>query len=290
MARMLRLAAILCAGLLAVSCTLTKLVYSNAAFAYSNATPVLTWLVDDYVDLSGAQRDFVRERLTRAFAWHRADELPEYRRFLEKVLRQADDNITVDEARADYRELRARYARLLDRVLPDVADFLIQLDPDQAVQMERKFAEDNKKAVKEATRGSPAERFERRLKRTYDNLEEFTGTLNDSQRELVARHMSSMEDNYQERLADRRYRQAETLALVRNKPSRDEAVAVLRRILVQPETWRSAEYMAKLQAREEKLFEMVAGLSATLNAEQRAHFQRRVRGFMNDISGLTAQG
>jgi hypothetical protein len=59
---------------------------------------------------------------------------------------------------------------------------------------------------------------------------------------------------------------------------------------VQPETWRSAEYMAKLQAREEKLFEMVAGLSATLNAEQRAHFQRRVRGFMNDISGLTAQG
>jgi hypothetical protein len=196
----------------------------------------------------------------------------------------------VDEARADYRELRARYARLLDRVLPDVADFLIQLDPDQAVQMERKFAEDNKKAVKEATRGSPAERFERRLKRTYDNLEEFTGTLNDSQRELVARHMSSMEDNYQERLADRRYRQAETLALVRNKPSRDEAVAVLRRILVQPETWRSAEYMAKLQAREEKLFEMVAGLSATLNAEQRAHFQRRVRGFMNDISGLTAQG
>lgn len=286
--RALRLAAIACAGLLVVSCTLTKLAYSNAAFAYSNATPVLTWLVDDYVDLSGAQRDFVRERLTRAFSWHRADELPEYRRFLEKVLRQAEDNITVDEARTDYRELRARYTRLLERVLPDMADFLVQLDPDQAVQMERKFADDNKKTLKDATRGSPAERLERRLKRTCDHLEEFLGTLNDAQREIVARHMGSMEDSYQERLADRRYRQAELLSLVRNKLSRDETIESLRRVLVQPETWRSAEYMTKLRAREEKLFELVAMLSATLTAEQRAHFQKRVRGFMNDISGLTA--
>lgn len=286
--RALRLSAIVLAGLLAASCTLTRLAYSNAAFAYSNATPVLTWLVDDYVDLSSTQRDFVRERLTRAFAWHRADELPEYRRFLEKVLRQAEDNITVDEARADYRELRARYARLLERVLPDVADFLIQLDPDQAVAMERKFAEDNKKTVTESTRGSPAQRLERRVKRSYDHLEEFTGTLNDAQRGMVARHVGSMEDTVEDRLADRRYRQAETVSLVRKKLSREETVVVLRRLLVQPETWRSPEYMAKLRAREEKLFELVAMLSVTLTAEQRAHFQKRVRGLMSDISGLTA--
>ena len=288
MRRALRLAALALAALLAASCSLTKLAYMNAAFAYSNATPVLTWMVSDYVDLSGPQREFVRERLARAFAWHRADELPEYNRFLESALRQVEDNLSVEEVRADYRELRVRYYRLLERVLPDLADFILQLDSEQAAQMERKFAEDNRKMVSEATRGPAAARFERRVKRVLDHLEEFVGPLDAAQRELVARHMGSMEDAYEERVADRRYRQSELVALVRARPARAEAVAVLRRLLVQPETWRSPEYLKKLKAREEKLFGMLAALSATLSAEQRAYLQKRVRGFMRDISELAA--
>jgi len=287
-ARALALAAIACAGLLASSCSLTRLAYSNAAFAYSNLTPVLTWLVADYVDLTDAQREFVRKRLKKAFAWHRADELPGYRRFLETVLRQVEDHISVDEARADYRDLRGRYTRLLERVLPDIADFLVQLDSGQALQMERKFAEDNRKIVKESTRGTAAEHFERRVKRYLENIEEFTGPLDEAQRDLVARQVSRVEDPVEERLADRRYRQAATVALVRAKPPRDEAVAVLRRLLIQPETWRSPEYTAKLHAREEKLFGLVSALSLTFTVEQRGFFQKRVRGFMSDIAELTA--
>jgi hypothetical protein len=286
--RALACAAIACAGLLAASCSLTRLVYDNAALAYSNATPVLTWLVADYVDLTDAQREFVRKRLKTAFAWHRADELPGYRRFLETVLRQADDHITVDEARADYRDLRERYARLLERVLPDIADFLAQLDSEQALYMERRFAEDNRKILDESTRGTEAERMARRVKRFLEHISEFTGPLDAAQREIVARQVTTVADPVEERLADRRYRQAAVLALVRGKPSREEAVAVLRRLLVHPESWRSAEYVAKLHAREEKLFVMVSELSATLSAGQRAFFQKRVRGFMSDIAELTA--
>jgi len=286
--RALGLAALAAAALLAASCTLTRLAYSNAAFAYSNATPVLTWLVADYVELTEPQRVFVRERLARAFAWHRADELPEYRRFLETVLRQAQDGITAEEARADYRDLRARYARLLERVLPDLADFLRQLDPEQAAQMERRFAEDNRKMASESTRGTPAERLERRVKRYRGHIEEFVGSLDDAQREIVARWVATIEDPFEERLADRRYRQQETVALVRTRPPRAEAIAALRRLLAQPESWRSAQYTAKIHAREEKLFAMVAALSATLTPEQRAYFEKRVRGFMSDISDLTA--
>ena len=286
--RALGLAALAAAALLAASCTLTRLAYSNAAFAYSNATPVLTWLVADYVELTEPQRVFVRERLARAFAWHRADELPEYRRFLETVLRQAQDGITAEEARADYRDLRARYARLLERVLPDLADFLRQLDPEQAAQMERRFAEDNRKMASESTRGTPAERLERRVKRYRGHIEEFVGSLDDAQREIVARWVATIEDPFEERLADRRYRQQETVALVRTRPPRAEAIAALRRLLAQPESWRSAQYTAKIHAREEKLFAMVAALYATLTPEQRAYFEKRVRGFMSDISDLTA--
>jgi hypothetical protein len=36
--------------------TLTRLAYNNAALAYGNLAPMLTWMVDDYVDLDGAAR------------------------------------------------------------------------------------------------------------------------------------------------------------------------------------------------------------------------------------------
>jgi hypothetical protein len=43
-----------------------------------------------------------------------------------------------------------------------------------------------------------------------------------------------------------------------------------------------------MRSRDERLFEMIAALSATLSPEQRAHFQKRMRGFMRDITELTA--
>ena len=260
----------------------------NAGLAYSNATPVLTWMVSDYVDLSGAQRDFVRDRLSRAFAWHRADELPEVRGLLERVLRDSEDGITADEARAAFRSLRERYDRLVERVLPDVADLLLQLDAGQAAQMERAFAEDNRKMMKEAARGAPGERFERRVKRSLEHFEEFTGPLGEAQAGLVAKHLAAMEDTFEERLADRRYRQAQAVAIARARPARDDAIAALRRLLVDTDTWRAVEYRKKLASREEKLVQLVAALSATLSPQQRSHFDKRVRGFMRDITELTA--
>ena len=97
-----RFAAFLLAILASAGCSssaFTTLAYNNAALAYSNLGPMLTWMVDDYVDMSGQQKGWVRERLTRAMAWHRAEELPEYRRFFEWVIEKSDDGISADEAR-----------------------------------------------------------------------------------------------------------------------------------------------------------------------------------------------
>lgn len=288
MARAARLVVLLAAAALTASCSLTRLAYSNVAFAYSNAAPALAWMVGDYVEMSDGQKGFVRDRLLRAFAWHRTRELPEYRRFFERVALQAQDGFTVDEVRAAHHELRGYYHRTLERLLPDLADFLLQLDPEQLAQLERKLDKDNAKIVRESVEGTPAERGARRVKRYLENIGEFTGSLSEEQRKLVAAHASAAADFTDERLADRRYRQAEVLALMRAGPTRERTIAELRRLLIETESWRSADYLEKLRARDEKLFEMVAALSATLDQEQRAHLQKRLHGFVRDIAELTA--
>src|SRR5262249_58599068 len=108
--------ALAAAALLAAACSFTRLAYMSTSLAYENATPVLAWMAGDYVDMSGGQRDWVRERLTRAMAWHRAQELPEYRRFLEDMLARVDDGISADDARFVHTTVRAYYHRALDHI------------------------------------------------------------------------------------------------------------------------------------------------------------------------------
>jgi hypothetical protein len=282
------LAALAVAALLAASCSLTKLAYSNAPFAYATAMPMLAWIAGDYVDLSGEQKDSLRNRLKNAFAWHRAQELPEYRRFLESIAEKSAGGFSADDARGAYRDLRAYYQRTVERVIPDIADLLLQLDAEQVSQLERKFAADNAKLVRESLKGSPEERRENRAARLMGHIEEFTGTLSESQRDLVRERLALGEDLTAERLADRRYRQGETLALIRARVSRERMVAELTRLLLQTEEWRRPAYQEKLRERDERMFEMIAALSATLTDEQRENLRDRLRGFIRDISELIA--
>jgi hypothetical protein len=287
--RRLRSIAVLAAVVLvAAACTLTQLAYSNIGLAYNNAPPMLSWMVADYVDMSDQQKEFVRERFSRAFAWHRHEQLPEYRRFLEKVLAQAEDNISVEEAAIDHRELRAYYHRAVERLIPDMADFLLGLDSLQAKQMEKRFAKDNRKMVAETSEQKGDERLEKRVERFTTHLEQFIGNLSDEQRRMVVAYISAQPERVEERLADRRYRQEAILAIVKNKPPKDEAAAQLRNVFIATESWRDPGYQQKLRQRDQALFELISRLSASLTPDQRAAFQKRVRGFMRDITEMSA--
>lgn len=282
------LLAIAAAALLAAACTFTKLAYMNAALAYTSARPVLAWMVADYVDMTDPQKAWVNDRISRAMAWHRARELPEYERFIEWAAVASRDGISVDEAREAHARLRDAYYRLLDHVLPDMADFLAQLTPAQTAKVERKFDDDNHKLVRDSVKGTPEERRDERVKRYLEHIEAWTGTLSREQRALVARHVSDLSDMVDERLGDRRYRQSRVLELARTHPPRDEVIAELRRILIDTDSWRRPEFAQKLRERDERMFAMISELSTTLDSSQKAHIQKRARGVMHDIDGLTA--
>lgn len=288
MTRAFRYLILAAASLIVAACSFTRLAYMNASLAYANATPVLTWMVGDYVDMSADQRGWVRERLEKAMAWHREQELPGYRRLLEDIVARMEGPFGPDEARAVHGEVRACYHRALERIIPDLADFLLQLDGEQVAQMERKFADDNRKFVKESVKGTPQDRRKRDAKKYVDNIEEFTGELSDAQRDLVFTRVAEFGEYPELQLAERRYRQYEVLALARAKPPRERMIDELRRLLVKPETWRRPEYLAKVRGRDQRLFEMMAELSTTLTAEQRGYASERLRGFIRDISYLTA--
>ena len=287
-ARRFHVLLILAAGLLLSACaTITKMAYSNAAFAYSNLAPMATWMVDEYTDMSGGQKDWVRQRLGRVMQWHRAHELPEYRRFLEHVLQEAREPFTPQEIGAAYADLRNHYHRMVEHLLPDAAEFLLQLDADQVAQMEKKFEDDNRKFVRESLKGTPADRVKRRAEKLANHMESWLGEVSGEQRALIEDRLARMDDFVEERLADRRFRQKETLALIRAKGTKEQMVAGLHRLLVDTESWRRPEFAKQMRQRDEQMFQLLASLSATLTPQQRAHLQERIRRYLGDISRLT---
>ena len=289
-ARSARNVLLLLAGLLLTACgALTQMAYSNAAFAYNQLPPMLTWMIDGYVDMSGEQKEWMRDRVARIMNWHRSHELPEYRRFLEHVLAETSEPFTVAEISQAYRDLRKHYRATVEQVLPDAADFLLRLDTAQVAQMEEKFNDDNKKFVKESLKGTPDQRRARRVKQFIGHLDGWLGSVSDAQKEIVERHYAEIPDLVEERLADRKVRHSETLALIRAKPSREQMVAGLHRLIIDSDSWRRPEYVKKLADRDQHFFELLSKVSATLSAEQRAHLQGRIRSYMKDIGRLTAE-
>lgn len=264
---------------LAACSSLTRVAYSNAPFAG-------TWVVDDWFDLHDGQRDWVKARLGRYMAWHRESELPAYERLLQDTAASAAARLAEEDIRRVYGEMRVLYQRAMRRAIPDMADFLLQVHPEQVEFLERRFREDNEKAIKEGVRGTPAERREARVKRYVERIDDWTGRLSAAQRDLVAARVAAMEDLADEWMDDRRSRQSETLRLVRARPSREGMVAGLTRIIIETDAWRRPEYVAKLKASDEQVIAMLAALDATLTAEQRAKLHRKLRGYAADVAYL----
>jgi hypothetical protein len=153
-------------ALLASACVVVLGACSQATrIAYSNATTLAVWYVDDWFDLREGQRDWLKDRFARYIAWHRASELPAYEKLLIDAAGQAGNGVTEEGARRVYTEVRRLYVRAIEQALPDMADFLLKMQPEQAAHLEKKYAEDNAKAAKQVAKKSGVERQELRAKR-----------------------------------------------------------------------------------------------------------------------------
>ena len=270
------------------SAMMTRLAYDNAALAYSNFGSAITWTADDYVDLTDTQEAWVKERAARAMSWHRAEELPRYRRFLEEQLAKSAAPFTPEDVATQQAAVRASYYRALEQIIPDMAEFFATMDAAQVAQMEKRFAEENAKFVKESIRGTPEERRERREKRFANHLEAWVGSLTGEQHDRVDACYRELRDLSEEFLGERRFRQTEMLALARNKPPRAEIEAQLKRLLVDVDSWRRPELKQALRERDARYHALLSELSGTMTAKQRAALQSRIRGLVRDIANLTA--
>jgi hypothetical protein len=263
-------------------------------FTYDHGDTLLYWWLNAYLDLDSDQSDWVKKDIDNLFQWHRSTQLHDYAGLLSKMQRQlADGNVTQDELLGDYRDIKARTELLAFKALPQLADLAMSIKPDQAAQMEKKFAKNNDEFRKKFMSGSVDDQQKARYKKAMEQLELWFGSFSrDQEAQLRKASDARPLDNdvwYQERVL----RQKKIVALLRrihqDKLNKEQTMSAIHDLL--------RDFFDRMEAPERKAFfdayvdnssKFIVTAVRLTTPEQKAHAQKRMQGWIADFNALAA--
>lgn len=112
--------------------------------------------------------------------------LPQYARFAGEAGKRMLRGIKREDLDWGYDVFRAQVREALGAAAAEAAPLLDRLSPEQIAPLERRLADENRKFAREQLQGTVEERRKRRLKRSLERLEEWFGSLSETQREHAA--------------------------------------------------------------------------------------------------------
>ena len=252
---------------------------------YNNLNWLTRWRLDSYLDLTSEQDRWLNVQLAEHITWHRKEELPQYVDFLRDIQTKARDGLTQGEWREGLEKVELGWKRTLDRLRPDAAKLLADLDSKQVEELRSVFQEENED-IAERLAEPVAEREEKRRKRRQESLEEWFGDWSLEQLqalESIWQKSRPEVDETKSRLERRERSQAEFFNFLNQQPNEEQAEQWLigwQRQLQgndQQNDWRS-RYEARILA-----------IDQILTAPQREHALAKLEKYIVEIEKLIAE-
>ncbi|MDD1509725.1 DUF6279 family lipoprotein [Pseudomonas sp. CNPSo 3701] len=171
---------------------------SKTGMAYRNLDWVISWRVNQYLDLDSQQKAWFKPRLQEHLVWHCSTELPRYVDWLqrtEQLVRMPEPSAR--QLEAQMLEAEQAFNAIVQQTTPTTVALLADLRPEQVdrlyARMEKDNREDRQKFLEPPLETQIRERAERLEKR----LKPWFGSLNEAQRARVAQWASERRDQNQ---------------------------------------------------------------------------------------------
>ena len=260
---------------------------SGLRLGYNQAEWLADWAVSGYVDLDARQREVFAQRFRQLHAWHRADQLPGYGTLLRETRARVEAGLTARDMLWITDRVRAAAQVAAERAAEDVAEVLASLTPAQLAELERGFAESNRKVARDWGAGRPvAEQRRLRADRLVAQVERFTGRLSSEQVERVRALADPLPLTTEQRIADRQRRQRELIAALRAGRSTPELAAWLRDWLPYWERGRDPQYAALAERAARERAQVMAEIDRLLTPAQRRTASDRLAAYAEDMVAL----
>ena len=257
---------------------------------YPQADVILGWRANTYFDLDADQRREFSTRLDRLLAWHRHDQLPEYASFLTTAIGKAEHGLKHEDVAWFMEGFRSRYRTIVNRGAADAADIMATLSPEQIANLQKQLEKDNRKFVSAHDIEDGVEKRKRsRLKRTINQIEDWTGNLTREQEQKVAALLDPIPLIEHLRHQDRMRRQHEFVELLKTRRAQPDFTARLQQWLLAWEQDRAAVYARLSEEVIDRRIQFFIGVEKLLTREQRQHALARLQKFSDDCKALSAR-
>jgi Family of unknown function (DUF6279) len=158
---------------------------STLKLVYNQADEAAYWWLDSYVDLTDKQKPLVKDALRQLHQWHRQTELPEYVTLLKKMRVMAPNDIQAEQVCAVTQDMQNSLVAVLHQIEPDAAKLVGQLSAAQVQLVRKKYDKLNSEWRENYMEGSQEKRLRYRHKQLVNRLEDFYGSLEAPQREVL---------------------------------------------------------------------------------------------------------
>lgn len=275
---------------LLVSATILVASCSSLKLGYNNAEWLLTYSLDSYLDLDERQEELLRARARNLLAWHRSTQLRDYVVFLETTAGRLRNPVTADDVLEFQDQVNARMSAVSTQAAPDIAELAATLLPAQLERLSTKLASDTSKARRELVRFAGPESTEERVKHFIERSETWFGPLRPDQVKLARESFLQRPVDQEFWMAERERRQRDMVQVLRRiqseQPPQETAVRWLRDYFAQLALPGDPARRERVVAFRRMNAELTAQLLNGASPEQRAHVQKKLRGYADDFATL----
>lgn len=263
---------------------------SALRLSYGQGPTLAYWWLDNQVDFTDEQVPRVRGALVDWFAWHRSTQLPDYAQALGDLATTLAGPVSPTQVCSQIDAWQRRAERAFDRAVPALAEQVRSLTPEQIAHLEKRQADRQQELQADHLQPDPAERQKAALARNVDRAESLYGSLDDSQRQLLAAGLAASPFDAERWLAERRARTAELLRGLRQWQAEQADTATvqagLRRLAAETTRSPRVDYRAYSQRLRQANCAQVAQLHNSTTASQRQRAAAKLQGWQADLRAL----
>ena len=275
------------AGALTVLC-LMLIGGCTAQFLYNRLNFLIPWYLGGQVSLDDAQEAELKSAITSLTAWHRSSQLSRYSAFMRSMATEVGQPVTRERIEQAAHTIEGFWVDIIRELTPGAAQWLQSLSSAQVNELMQSFADDDEDTRAEECTASSAKQLDRRIRGMTRSVKYWSGSLDDSQRALIAaaaRDLRPTGCDWLESRALWRDRLKAALSMAGDAEARDARV---RELLLDPRPAWTEAYRAGFEANRSRIIDMMAALDASWSTEQRQAIQTRLRKLAASLDELVA--
>ena len=262
---------------------------SSTRLAYNYLDWVISWYLDDYIQLNKEQDDYYDRQLDELLQWHRSDQLPRYVRFVDEMMLHINKPVHTDMLLERKNTMREFIRVFIARAAPDCIKLLLWLDPEQREVFYAAGAEKQLQFEEKYQDEPKIDRSKRLYKQMKKILKRFIGRLTDEQEHIVKRWADSLIGIQHLWLENRRIWLIKLQTVLEGSDTDTEKKRRLYELLVEPESLWSSAYSRAVRQNEIRTLDMFSDIHNSMIEKQKKHLHDSLSKLKKDFERLAEE-